>query len=263
MRNANAIVIAGATALALMSAPVLAADLPVVTKAPPRVMVPVYNWTGFYVGAHGGYGWGSHAVEFTPDAFYAPIFAAGAAPLAGAANPRGALGGVQAGWNWQADRFVFGFEADTSITDIKASQTVNGVFGVIPFTGSISQKLSWLSTGRLRGGFVLGDNVLLYATGGVAAGHAEFSSTSRPAVGGCFAPGACPAGSASDTLVGWAVGAGIEYGIGAWSFRAEYLHYDLGTLTGIGRDPALPAFGIAATTRFSGDIVRGGISYRF
>ena len=49
---------AGVSALALLSvAPALAADLParMVTKAP--AYVQVYNWTGFYVGVHGGYGW--------------------------------------------------------------------------------------------------------------------------------------------------------------------------------------------------------------
>jgi outer membrane immunogenic protein len=255
-------VIAGATALILMSAPVAAADLAMVTKAPP--LATVYNWTGFYAGIHAGYGWGSESVNFTPDAFYAPIFAAGAAPLSGAANPRGALGGVHVGWNWQFNRMVLGVEADISFTDIKAAQTVTGVFTGIPFTGSISQRLSWLSTARLRGGFLVTDNVLLYATGGLAGGHVEASSSSAPTIaGGCLIPGACPSGSSAETRVGWALGGGLEYGVGPWQFRAEYLHYDLGTLTGIGRDPLLPAAGIAASTRFSGEIVRGGISYRF
>jgi outer membrane immunogenic protein len=253
--------IAGAAALSFVSATAMAADLPMVTKAPPRPIV--YNWNGFYLGVHGGYGWGREAVNFTPDAFYEPIFASGVAPRSGAGSPRGALGGVQAGWNWQFDRTVFGFEADVSFADIKASQNVTGTFGAIPFAGSISQRLNWLSTGRLRGGFLLGDNMLVYATGGVAGAHVEFSSASGPAVGGCFAPGACPSGSASDTRVGWALGGGIDYGVGAWILRAEYLHYDLGTLNGTGRDPTLPTAAITAATRFSGDIVRGAVSYRF
>ena len=33
-----------------------AADLPTVRKAPAAV-VAMYNWTGFYAGAHVGYGW--------------------------------------------------------------------------------------------------------------------------------------------------------------------------------------------------------------
>ena len=29
------------------------------TKAPPAVVSPAYNWSGFYIGAMGGYGWDS------------------------------------------------------------------------------------------------------------------------------------------------------------------------------------------------------------
>ena len=38
----------------LAGSPALAADMAV--KAPPPVMLPVYSWTGFYIGAQAGYG---------------------------------------------------------------------------------------------------------------------------------------------------------------------------------------------------------------
>jgi outer membrane immunogenic protein len=45
----------GTLGLVAMAAPALAADLPV--KAPPPVYVaPMYNWSGFYIGANGGWG---------------------------------------------------------------------------------------------------------------------------------------------------------------------------------------------------------------
>ncbi len=40
--------------LVAMAAPALAADLPV--KAPPPVVAPMFNWSGFYIGANGGWG---------------------------------------------------------------------------------------------------------------------------------------------------------------------------------------------------------------
>ena len=44
----------GTLGLVAMAAPALAADLPV--KAPPPVLPPMYNWSGFYIGGNGGWG---------------------------------------------------------------------------------------------------------------------------------------------------------------------------------------------------------------
>ncbi len=41
-----------------------AADLPL--KAAPPVVAPAFSWTGFYIGAHGGYGWGQNEFGATP-----------------------------------------------------------------------------------------------------------------------------------------------------------------------------------------------------
>src|SRR6516164_5790018 len=42
-----------------------AADLRVVTKAPPPLPPPVQDWSGVYVGVEGGYGWGHQNVNST------------------------------------------------------------------------------------------------------------------------------------------------------------------------------------------------------
>ena len=66
-----------------------------------------------------------------------------------------------------------------------------------------SQKLAWFSTTRVRGGFLLGDNILLYATGGLANGRIEASSSNTVTVaGGCLIPGGCPTGGISQEQVG-------------------------------------------------------------
>src|SRR5436190_11995656 len=86
-------VIAGAGALVWMAAasPSGAADIPAaapIAKAPARVAFE-QRWYGFYIGVHGGYGWGRNAIQATPDAFYAPFFVAAGAPTSFAGNPKG------------------------------------------------------------------------------------------------------------------------------------------------------------------------------
>jgi len=44
----------GTLGLIAMAAPALAADLPV--RAPPPMIPPMFNWSGFYIGADGGWG---------------------------------------------------------------------------------------------------------------------------------------------------------------------------------------------------------------
>jgi outer membrane immunogenic protein len=109
--------------------------------APPGVAEPLFNWTGFYLGAHGGYGWG--------DAL--------------GINPRGYVVGGQAGYNYQlASGLVFGIEGDISVTGI--DRTAGGVnFG-----------MDYIGTIRPRIGFGV-DRVLLYGTGGAAFGRGDLT----------------------------------------------------------------------------------------
>src|SRR6266850_7392211 len=260
-------VIAGAGALVWMAAvsPSGAADIPAapVVKAPVKAPA-TQSWYGFYIGVHGGYGWGHSAVQDTPDAFYGPLLLAAAVPASQAGNPKGFIGGITYGSNWQFDRIVLGTDSDFSFTDIKASQTFNGALGGIPFTATTTQRLSWFGTTRVRGGVLLGDHILLYATGGLASGRADSSAGNIVNIpGGCLIPGGCPSGSASKNMWGWAAGGGVEYADGPWQFRVEYLHYDLGTLSYTLRDLVVPLNFVGASVRINGDMVRGAITYRF
>jgi len=260
-------IIAGAGALVWMAAvsPSGAADIPAapVVKAPVAV-APTQSWYGFYIGIHGGYGWGRSAIQYTPDAFYAPLLLAAGVPGSAAGSPKGFLGGITYGSNWQFDRIVIGTDSDFSFTDIKASQAFSGTVGGVPFTANASQRLSWFGTTRLRGGFLLGDHILLYGTGGLASGHADSTTTNNvPIAGGCLLAGACATGSGGKNMWGWAAGGGVEYAEGPWQFRVEYLHYDLGTLTYTMRDLVVPLNFINTSVRVNGDMVRGAITYRF
>src|SRR6185436_76170 len=142
-------VIAGAGVLVWMAAvsPSGAADIPAapIVKAP--IAVPAtQSWYGFYIGVNGGYAWGRNGVEFGPDAFYAPLLLAAGIPTSLAGSPKGFLGGITYGSNWQFNRMVLGLDSDFDFSSIKASQTFNGTFTGVPFTATANHEIKWFST---------------------------------------------------------------------------------------------------------------------
>ncbi len=197
----------------------IAADMPVkapVYKSPPPVQV--YNWTGFYIGANGGAGWGHSC--WTLLGFVPP---AGPVQDEGCHDLRGGLFGGQAGFNWQVDGWVLGVEGQGDWTRLTGNNR--------PPLGNISQsningtKVKSIFTVTGRVGYAW-DRVLLYAKGGGAWAHDNYTvdTTAAPA-------GATPATTGlSDTRTGWIIGAGLEYGLAPnWSVAAEYTYLDFGT----------------------------------
>jgi outer membrane immunogenic protein len=78
--------------------------------------------------------------------------------------------------------------------------------------------------------------------------------------------------SQSETRAGWTAGGGFEWMFAPqWSVKAEYLYYDLGTLTlnqtlnvAILATPAANVnWNIQSTTHFNGNVVRAGLNYHF
>src|SRR5947199_7104816 len=130
----------GLAALGLAAAPASAADLAArpYTKAPPPVPAPIYDWTGFYIGANGGWGQ-SHNCWDIVDPF-GVTFADGCRDRSG-----GVVGG-QIGYRWQASQWVFGVEAQGDWADISNQRVsvFNPLFstrtqtdGIGLFTGQI------------------------------------------------------------------------------------------------------------------------------
>jgi outer membrane immunogenic protein len=66
-------------------------------KAPPPLPAPINSWTGWYVGANVGGGWGHRDVSFTPND---PI-AAQIVPPPQSFTTSGVVGGLQLGYNWR------------------------------------------------------------------------------------------------------------------------------------------------------------------
>ena len=176
----TAITTAAASFATLMSAQ--AADLPVrPAYQPPVVAVQqVYNWTGFYVGVNGGYGWGQQ----DPFNIITDRFDSLSTGISG-----GVFGGTL-GAQIQAAHVVMGLEADLDWANIKGSTTAVPTIAGIPFPGAMvnaSTNIDWESTVRFRVGYA-NENWLFYGTGGLALLGAKTNLT-RPVSGGAVCAG--------------------------------------------------------------------------
>lgn len=235
-------IVVAAAALLTTAAGAQAADLR--AKAPylKAPVAQVYDWTGFYVGANAGFGFGRSATTVL-----SPAPANEQARLGGL----GALGGVQAGYNWQFgsllgfNNVVLGVEADIQGAGFDDDRTC-GLTTVGPNCTAYNQKIDWFGTVRGRVGLATGP-VLSYFTGGFAYGNVKTTFNDVNAgVSETF----------SNTRTGWTLGSGVEAALGGnWTGKIEYLYLDLGTQSGIGVAHA-----------FSSDVrahtFRAGLNYR-
>jgi outer membrane immunogenic protein len=127
----------------------LAADIPV---RPPPVAAPVTrcavpDWVGFYVGIHGGGGWGH--TSFEPQEFVTSSFGTSTPFIPPDASPKGGVFGFQFGHNWQWGPVVGGLEIDFSGASLKESTTF--VFPFDPFdTFTREAKIEELASARGR-----------------------------------------------------------------------------------------------------------------
>jgi outer membrane immunogenic protein len=236
-----------------------AADMPV--KSRPYVEAQVFSWSGFYLGLHAGYGWGSNnwkSLGFIQD------------PTAdsGLLKPKtdGVLGGIQLGANYQLASWVFGIEADMAFIHAKGS--ANGpLFSLgLPVPGPVAtatSQIEWLALFTGRAGYAF-DRTLFYVKGGVAAAGTKDNFTLSLATSA--PPQFIDFGTRNNTQVGWTIGGGIEHAFAPnWSAKIEYNYVDLGTTSenfnGIGN------LGTPITMRQDIEhklqIVKVGANYRF
>ena len=185
--------LASVAALGLVAAGAAsAADLPS-RKGPiaaPVYMPPAFTWTGFYVGANAGYGWGN----------------VNANGWANVGDLDGFVGGGQVGYNYQMGQFVVGLEADLQGADLSSGNNL----------GLLNVKTDYFGTVRARVGVAF-DRFMPYITGGWAYGNVK---SSIPAIG--FSSDRSHTG-------GFAVGGGLEYAVTNNIIAGvEYLYVDLG-----------------------------------
>src|SRR4051812_5347456 len=197
-----AVSFAAMSAAALVT-PASAADIAArpYTKAPPMIAA-IYDWSGFYVGANGG--WGSARKCWSQTAGFAP------GVNEGCHDATGAVAGGQIGYRWQTGAFVFGLEAQGDWADLKGSNA-STVFGVVNRT---TVDAFGLFTGQV--GYAW-NNALLYAKGGAAVVSDAYRGFGT-GIGAEF-------DRANETRWGGTVGVGLEYGFTPnWSVGIEYNH---------------------------------------
>jgi outer membrane immunogenic protein len=129
-------------------------------------------------------------------------------------------------------------------------------------TTTATSQLDWLAMFTGRVGYAW-DRTLFYAKGGIAAGDTKdnFSLVSTAAAPAVF----LDFGTKTNLVVGWTVGAGIEYAFAPhWTAKVEYNYVDLGHNTENFNVLVAPA-----TLTFHEDIdhtisiVKFGANYRF
>jgi outer membrane immunogenic protein len=225
---AAAIAVAGATSAQ-------AADLParVYTKAPPVVVDPAVNWSGFYVGAHFGYMWGRSSVWDN------------GALVESNAPTNGVVGGVLGGFNWQIGQLVLGIEGDFGGSNAHG----NGALPPVPPpTESYLYDVGWTSHVRGRAGYATGP-WLLFVAGGLAIAQDTLTIQQTGPTPTTMQP--------LGVYTGWSVGGGAEYAFNnRMSGRLEYLYDDFGKRTYV------VGVNDAYANRLTGQTVRAAINFR-
>ncbi len=144
-------------------------------------------------------------------------------------DPSGGVLGVQAGYNFQHGRWVFGVEGDVSGSNIDGGVTYDFDLGTPADTVTETQSmdLQYMATLRARLGYDMGP-FLLYATAGWAVANIDTNFTTTVSGAGALPDGTI-SGSDSVTHDGWVFGGGVE----GWvrdnvSIRMEYLYANFG-----------------------------------
>jgi len=235
---------AGFVAL-ILTAPASAADLAArpYTKAPPMIAA-IYDWSGFYVGANGG--WGSSRNCWNDAADAGVVFVGSE----GCHDATGGVAGGQIGYRWQSAGWVFGVEAQGNWADLRGSNP-SQAFGNQTNRSKIDA--FGLFTGQV--GYAW-NNALLYVKGGAAITDSRFTTLET-------ATGIVTSSTGDQTRWGGTVGVGLEYGFAPnWSAAVEYDHLFMQDKT---HAFTTPAGALLQTDRIRQDVdlVTARVNYRW
>jgi outer membrane immunogenic protein len=291
--------VVGVAVAALFAAPAMAAELPInapvyapIYRAPPIIAL---SWTGCYLGGHIGGSFidtkfsGQFVDTAVPIALGAPTSFA-ISDSSTDLTPIGLLAGGQVGCNLQfATNWVVGIEADASWANPQGGVASNqqtrtgtlignlpGFTTVVSSRGIASSKTDFIATATGRLGYTFGrlGQGMVYAKGGAAWTRDKYEFYGQVSTTGCLQillPAQCAVNAttvtpfnfaASETRVGWTVGAGVEWAFwDAWSVKLEYDYLDFGSRTMTFNDPLFGAATIDVSQHISE--VKLGVNYRF
>lgn len=271
----------GAASAIVMTGAAMAADLGV---RAPLVAVPVFTWTGFYVGANVGYiNSDNGSTQGTGVILNSGLTnATGAASALAAATTGGTkglsaiMGGGQLGYNYQIGAYVIGIETDLQATsrsnDTRTFDTLLSATEHDVGTASHTQRYNYIGTVRGRIGYLITPSFLLFATGGLAYGEKQDSTAFQVGRVNGNIPQTSGVVSRTSTNTGWVLGGGVEYALDAnWSVKGEGMYYDMGrhsangTITQLGSGGTTPfvASNIQGRSLDRGVIARFGLNYKF
>jgi len=234
-----------------------AADMAVKALPPPP---PIWTWTGFYIGAHVGAGWGTTESTLT-GAFFTPPPTPFVFSFPFSQNSRsGFLGGAQAGYNWQSGWAVFGVQADIAGTDIKGTTPCVVIL-------SCTTKTDWLATASGRLGAVVLDRGLIYVKGGAAWMNSKHTVNlpfiAAPIIGQEVT-------SRESTAWGWMLGFGTEWMFARnWTAFIEYDYIEFDkkneafTINPALIGPGGPSIVVNADLKNKLSIAKVGVNYKF
>ncbi|WP_162261742.1 outer membrane protein [Bosea sp. Root381] len=205
---------------------------------PPAPPLPaLYSWTGAYLGVQAGYSWGQERTRFS-DTFGRAV--SGARFRHGADT---ALGGAQAGFNYQVGSIVLGVEGDVEALDASETMVAPGI--------SARVRRDWQASLRGRVGFAM-DRFMIYATGGAAFTDFDYRVLD-PATG--------LAANTSRSKTGWAAGLGVNF---AYTdnliLGAEYRYTDFGK---VGHAFGGPFQGLSVHHEADTHALRASVAYKF
>ncbi len=235
----------GTAALMALVSPAVSADMRAPVYKAPLSIVPVWSWTGCYVGGHAGGLWAT-AKEWTVrtpgGAFYGESL--------GGHDVDSWLGGAQAGCDYQfAGGFVIGIAGDYALTDAEGFHDSVREFGV-----AYHSKVKSLATVTGRIGYAW-DRFLGYVKSGGAWERDNYWATTI-VLGTAY--------TARETRSGWTIGVGGEYAFtNVLSGFVEYNYADFGTRQ-VGFTPQISGLGPAfVDIKETKSVVRAGLNFRF
>lgn len=240
---------------ATAAAPSFAADFPIKSDMP---VEPRFSWTGCYLGAHAGGGWGSKAmtdpVQLVQDSLNGAPVTTGVTTVT--TMPTGAVIGGEIGCDYQfAGNAVIGIEGTASGTTMKASSLVGLPAGLPGDVALVQANNDFLAsvTGRIGYAF---DTVLVYARGGLAVAGDKYDVS-----GATFNGGGPFHFQGVDNRYGYIVGGGVDWAFTRhWSLNVEYDYYGFGNGNILMTDQFSGATGVV-NVKQSVQVVKAGFNF--